>query len=174
MDNKTYAVNLGDGTAIEVATDAPFRPTEEGYTETAQSVLYVFNDAKFNPIAACEVCFKSFGKGFDDLCEDGQLGLDGFVAKSLDGAEALRLAPSAIVSKDLLQGERGTGVLEAILGSYELCGYWLFAHQFVDGEEVASQMTLGCPDLFSLVDFGAFAQYTPSDRTTRYQDLLTA
>jgi len=168
MDNENYVVNLGDGTGIEVATDTPFRPKEEGYTGTVQSVLYVFNDEDFDPIAACEVCFKSFGKGFDDLCEDGQLGLDEFVAENLDGAEALRLAPSALVSRNLLQGARGVDELETLLGSYEFCGYWLFVNRFEGGKKVESQMTLGCPDFFSLVDLGDFAQYTPSDRVVRH------
>lgn len=174
MNSRSRIVKLGDGTSIEIATGDAFRPAEESYTGVVQSVLYVFNDKEFNAIGVCEVYFKSFGRDFGDLCEDGQLGLDEFVATCLDGNEAIRIAPSLLVSKSLLQGARGDDEPETLLGSYEFCGYWLFVHQFEDGKKVASQMTLGCPDLFSLVDWSGFVRHTPSARVDWNSDCPAA
>lgn len=174
MNSRSRIVKLGDGTSIEVATGDAFRPAEESYTGVVQSVLYVFNDKEFNAIGACEVYFKSFGRDFGDICEDGQLGLDEFVATCLDGNEAIRIAPSLLVSKSLLQGARGDDEPETLLGSYEFCGYWLFVHQYDGGEKVGSQMTLGTPDLFSLVNFDDFERCIPDGRIVRNSVRLTA
>lgn len=71
MGDGTHIVKLSDGSSIEVPTGWPFRPDEKGYTGVTQSALFVLNNEEFEPMAMCEVHFKSLGKDYDDICDDG-------------------------------------------------------------------------------------------------------